>query len=78
MEPAGRGAGCRQQPASSAPRPGKERGHRVHLNVGTGRVWPFFGLPLFGFHGNVCLWETPSLLATDRHFWSLSLIWLRR
>lgn len=35
MSPAGCGAGCRQQPAPSAPCPGKERGHRVHLNVGT-------------------------------------------
>lgn len=42
-----------------------------------GHVWPFSHPPLFGFHGNVCLRETPSMLATDRCFWTLSLVWLR-
>lgn len=42
-----------------------------------GHVWPFSHPPLFGFHGNVCLRETPSMLATDRCFWTLSLLWLR-
>lgn len=42
-----------------------------------GHVWPFSHPPLFGFHGNVCLRETPSMLATDRCFWTPSLLWLR-
>lgn len=70
-------SGCRQQPAPSPrPRPGW-KGMRPWGSFKCGDMSGLSHPPLFGFHGNVCLWETPSMLATDRCFWTLSLVWLR-
>lgn len=71
-------SGCRQQPAPSPrPRPGW-KGMRPWGSFKCGDMSGLSLILLCSVFMEMCVYrETPSMLATDRCFWTLSLVWLR-